>query len=241
MILRVILILAVVVGLMWFFGRLGKTNPQDRIKFLKLAALYGGAGILLALILTGRLSAIFALLIAAIPWIQRIIMVRSAYNMFKTWQGPVQGSKPGQTSDVRTKFLEMTLDHDTGNIIGTVTAGSYKGRTLDELDINELADLLDTCRKKDRQSASVLETYLDRMRPDEWGAYADEHEEQEVSIGGDDMTREQALQILGLSEGATREEIIEAHRVLMQRNHPDRGGSTFLAAQINRAKDLLLS
>ena len=241
MILRVILILAVVVGLMWFFGRLGKTNPQDRIKFLKLAALYGGAGILLALILTGRLSAIFALLIAAIPWIQRIIMVRSAYNMFKTWQGPVQGSKPGQTSDVRTKFLEMTLDHDTGNIIGTVTAGSYKGRTLDELDINELADLLDTCRKKDRQSASVLETYLDRMRPDEWGAYADEHEEQEVSTGGDDMTREEALQILGLSEGATREEIIEAHRVLMQRNHPDRGGSTFLAAQINRAKDLLLS
>ena len=241
MILRVILILAVVVGLMWFFGRLGKTNPQDRIKFLKLAALYGGAGILLALILTGRLSAIFALLIAAIPWIQRIIMVRSAYNMFKTWKGPVQGSRPGQTSDVRTKFLEMTLDHDTGNIIGTVTSGSYKGRTLDELDINELADLLDTCRKKDRQSASVLETYLDRMRPDEWGAYADEHEEQEVSTGGDDMTREEALQILGLSEGATREEIIEAHRVLMQRNHPDRGGSTFLAAQINRAKDLLLS
>ncbi len=241
MILRVILILAVVVGLMWFFGRLGKTNPQDRIKFLKLAALYGGAGILLALILTGRLSAIFALLIAAIPWIQRIIIVRSAYNMFKTWKGPVQGSRPGQTSDVRTKFLEVTLDHDTGNIIGTVTAGSYKSRTLDELDINELVDLLDTCRKKDPQSASVLETYLDRMRPDEWGAYADEHEEQKGSTGGDDMTREQALQVLGLSEGATREEIIEAHRVLMQRNHPDRGGSTFLAAQINRAKDLLLS
>ncbi len=241
MILRLILILAVVVGLMWFFGRLGKTNPQDRVKFLKLAALYGGAGILLALILTGRLPAIFAILAAAVPWIQRIIMVRSAYNMFKSWQGPVQGSKPGQTSDVRTRFLEMTLDHDTGNITGTVRSGEFKGRTLDDMEITELADLLVICRKKDPQSASVLETYLDRMRPDEWGEYADEHEEHQAATGGDDMTREDALQILGLSEGATREEIVEAHRVLMQRNHPDRGGSTFLAAQINRAKDLLLS
>ena len=241
MILRLILFLAVVVGLMWFFGRLGKTNPQDRMKFLKLAALYGAGGVLLALILTGRLPAILAILFAAIPWIQRIIMIRSAYNMFKTWKGPVQGSKPGQTSDVRTKFLEMVLDHDTGNIAGTVISGQYKGRALDDMDISELADLLTTCRGKDRQSASVLETYLDRMRLDEWGEYADEHEEQRTSTGQDEMTREEALQILGLSEGATREEIIDAHRVLMQKNHPDRGGSTFLAAQINRAKDLLLS
>ena len=236
-----ILLLAVVVGLMWFFARLGKTSPQDRMKFLKLAALYGAGGVLLALILTGRLPAVFAILAAAIPWIQRVIMVRSAYNMFKTWKGPVRGSRPGQTSDVRTKFLQMALDHDTGNIAGTVISGQYEGRALDDMAIGELADLLATCRKKDRQSASVLETYLDRMRPDEWGEYADEHEESRTSGSRDEMTREEALQVLGLREGATREEIIDAHRVLMQRNHPDRGGSTFLAAQINRAKDLLLS
>ena len=241
MILRLILILTLVVGLMWFFARLGKTNPQDRIKFLKLAALWGGAGILLALILTGRLPAVFAILGAAVPWIQRIIMMRSAYNMFKSWQGPVQGSKPGQTSNVKTKFFEMLLDHDTGNITGSVTSGAYKGRSLEDLDINELADLLMTCKKKDSQSASVLETYLDRMRPDEWGEYVDEHWEEQSPSGNDEMTREEALQILGLSEGATREEIIDAHRTLMQKNHPDRGGSTFLAAQINRAKDVLLS
>ena len=238
---RLILILVAVVGLMWFFGRLGRVSPQDRAKFLKLAALYGAAGILLVLVLTGRLPAIVAILAAAIPWIQRGIMLRSAYNTFKAWQGPVQGSKPGQTSDVRTRFFEMKLDHDTGNITGTVIAGAYKGRELADLEISELADLLSTCRSKDRQSASVLETYLDRMRPDEWGAYADEHEERQATSGTDEMSREEALKILGLAEGASREEIIEAHRVLMQRNHPDRGGSTWLASQINRAKDLLLS
>lgn len=54
------------------------------------------------------------------------------------------------------------------------------------------------------------------------------------------LSRAQALQILGLQEDATREEIVEAHRRLMQRCHPDRGGNDFLAAQLNAAKDTLL-
>ena len=242
MFVRIFLILAALVGIMWFVGRLGKTPPQNRMKYLKLAALYAGVGILLALALTGRLPAVFALLAAAAPWIQRAIIARSAYNMFKSWQGPMHGSKPGQTSDVRTKFLQMTLDHDTGAISGSVISGDYKGNLLDELNIEELASLLDVCRKKDNQSASVLETYLDRMRSDDWEEYARAHTDEQPSKGSsDEMTRDEALQILGLTGDATREEIVEAHRILMQRNHPDRGGSTWLAARINRAKDILLS
>jgi len=80
------------------------------------------------------------------------------------------------------------------------------------------------------------------MRADEWAAYAQAHAQTESPSGDPEkMTREEALQILGLEEGATEQEIIESHRVLMQRNHPDRGGSTWLAARINRAKDILLS
>lgn len=56
-----------------------------------------------------------------------------------------------------------------------------------------------------------------------------------------DMTVKEALAVLGLSAGASREEIVDAHRRLIQRMHPDRGGSDWLAARINTAKSVLLA
>ncbi|MYI88696.1 MAG: molecular chaperone DnaJ [Gammaproteobacteria bacterium] len=241
---RLFLILVLVIGLMWIVSKIGSSASQvNRQKYFKLALLYGAVGILLVLILTAKLPAFFALILAAVPWIQRIIMLRSAYNMFKSWQGgPVPGSKPGQTSDVKTKFLEMTLDHDSGEIQGEVIYGNFKGQRLDELSIDQLAELLVECQRKDQQSYSLLETYLSRMRPDEWQEYVKEHAgEHAPPPGADEMTREEALEILGLDESASKQDIIEAHRILMQRNHPDRGGSTWVAARINRAKDVLLA
>lgn len=61
------------------------------------------------------------------------------------------------------------------------------------------------------------------------------------SVSGRRMSRAEALSVLGLEEGASRDTILDAYRNLMKRVHPDRGGSDYLAAKLNQAKDVLTS
>lgn len=142
---------------------------------------------------------------------------------------------------VTTSFLSMELDKKTGAITGRVLRGPYTGRWLENLDQGELIALWRQCVAEDESGASLLETYLDRLRPD-WRQAAAGGSGAHGGAGtpGDVMTREQAYAILDLEPGASDEQIKEAHRRLMMKLHPDHGGSTFLAAQINRAKEFLL-
>lgn len=55
------------------------------------------------------------------------------------------------------------------------------------------------------------------------------------------MSRDEALKVLGLRPDATEEDVRAAHRRLILQNHPDKGGSDYLASKINEAKDVLLS
>jgi hypothetical protein len=96
-------------------------------------------------------------------------------------------------------------------------------------------DLLADCRRTDAEAVPLLEAYLDRREPD-WRAAAEPPKGQ----GGAGMSHEEALSILGLAAGATREDIKAAHHRLMKKLHPDQGGSNHLASQVNQAKDLLL-
>jgi len=146
----------------------------------------------------------------------------------------------GQVSRVRTAFIEMELDHDSGTMHGRVLAGTHQGESLDALDPQTLIGLLGTM---DADSRDLLAAYLDRRTP-EWR----EHAQSDAAAGnrprgarGSKMTEEEAYQILGIQPGASAQDISRAHRSLMKKLHPDQGGSTYLAARVNEAKDVLLN
>lgn len=150
-------------------------------------------------------------------------------------------STPGSAkrTEVRTSFLQAWIDHGTGDVGGSVLAGRFSGRTLDSLSDGELMELHQECGA-DADSRRVLEAYLDRRLGSDWRSQ--QAPPRGSSPGGPrvDMTREEALAVLGLADGASVEEIKAAHRRLIQRMHPDVGGTADLAARINRAKDVLL-
>ena len=144
----------------------------------------------------------------------------------------------GQSSQVRSHYLEMILDHDSGSLAGRILAGPHAGRQLDEFDLPQLAAMMPDF---DAESVALLESYLDRRFP-AWRENAERNTaggQRRASSSGK-MTDEEAYQILGLQPGASRDDIGRAHRTLMKKLHPDQGGSTYLAARVNEAKDTLL-
>ncbi len=141
----------------------------------------------------------------------------------------------GQRTEVRTAFLRAWIDHGTGDVGGAVLTGRFSGRALDSLADVELLDLHREMAG-DADSSRVLEAYLDRRLGAGWRTA----QQSSAAPPKSDMSREEALAVLGLAPGATAEEIRAAHRRLIQRVHPDVGGSADLAARINRAKDILL-
>lgn len=162
-----------------------------------------------------------------------------------------QRKTPGQKSGVRTSWLEMVLDHDSGRMAGKSLKGRFVGRALSSLSCNELFELLQELRRNDAQGVLLLEAYLDRQFRGwrEAGTNRSQREnsqqEREQSRTWHErrhgMTVNEAYDVLELKPGASSAEIRSAHRKLMMKFHPDQGGSTYLAARINEAKEVLLA
>ena len=144
----------------------------------------------------------------------------------------------GQTSRVRSTFIEMELDHDSGAMRGRILAGRHEGVPLDALDVTTLSAML---AEIDEESRALLMAYLDRRAPG-WRENAKDGAAagQGAPRSSGKMTEQEAYQILGLEPGASADDIGRAHRTLMKKLYPDQGGSTYLAARVNEAKDVLL-
>ena len=146
----------------------------------------------------------------------------------------------GRQSTVSSAALEMTLDHDSGDMDGRILSGHYKGKLLSQMGLENILDLY-SAMSSDPKSAALLEAYLDRTFA-QWRDHTDPHSQGEQSqpSGSVNMSRLEAYQVLGLEPGASEKEIKQAWRNLMKGMHPDHGGSAFLASKINAAKDILL-
>jgi hypothetical protein len=249
---RLILLGAIVFALWWLLRWFRTTPPAQVAAVLRRTALYAAIALVILAAATGRLNPIFAALAAAVPVLMRAIhllrVLPAVQQILRVLGlGGIPGGAAGgqgsggQKSSIRTRFLEMYLEHATGRMDGRVLEGPFEGRLLSEMDLDDLLALLGRCRAADPQSAAVLEAYLERTHGEDW-------RDREESAGGAahapageaHLTREEALAVLGLQPGAGRGEIRAAHRRLMQKLHPDRGGSDYLAAKINEAKRLLL-
>jgi hypothetical protein len=224
----VLLGILILLLVLWAINAFARADPRTVVRFAKVSggtvALAGAA----TLAATGRVALAVPLGIAGL-------------TLLGLWPGMAafgrRARRGGQTSRVRSAFLEMELDHDTGAMRGRILAGRHEGVSLDALETTALVGMLPEI---DEESRALLAAYLDRRAPG-WR----EHAQGDAAAGQGGpprgpMTQEEAYQILGLQPGASAEDIGRAHRALMKRLHPDQGGSTYLAARVNEAKDVLL-
>jgi hypothetical protein len=192
----------------------------------------------------GIVVAIGAVLTLTGRWSVGLFLVALGISAIVTGRlGPIDlggGTRTaGSGSKVRSRWFDMQLDHDTGNMTGVVRQGVHTGKSLDDVSDEELLRLRELIG--DADSVALLEAYLDRRFP-AWRENVEDDAATRPRSAPDAgaMTDEQAYEILGLAPGAGEADIRAAHRRLMKRVHPDQGGSTFLAAKINQAKDRLL-
>ena len=244
---RLLLVLLALAGIILLLRWFLSTPAETITRHIRRSAIILAAGILLYLTATGRLHWPFALLGSLLPFARKILgllqfipLLRRLATRFQSMGAGVNPT-PGQQSRVETRLLRMMLDHDTGSMNGEVLAGPFRGRHLENLGLTELLALLEYCRGEDEESTSLLEAYLDNTHGNTWrGENHNKHEQPGQSFRDGSMDRREALEILGLQPDADKQEIIEAHRRLMQKLHPDRGGSNYLASKLNTAKDVLL-
>ena len=230
MLIRVLLVAAVLIGLYLLVRKLRRSGSIARLPRLLAAA--GITGFLMLLTVRGGAEIAVPLLAVLAPLLLRWLQLPSPSSTATGQASPNQ-------SAVTTRFLVMTLDHVSGVMTGTVREGRFAGRSLQDLTRPELLELWRECQP-DPQSTAVLEAYLDRHADAGWREQTDTGWKDRTQATVNDMDRTEAYRVLGLQSGAGRDEIQAAYRRLIQRVHPDQGGSSDLAARINQARDVLL-
>ena len=220
---------------MWLLKSFARSDPRYLIKAGKTA---GGVVALAGAAFLGVRGQVFLAVPLGVTGLSLLGLQEWLPAWIRPYAWPFGQKSSGQVSRVRSNFVEMTLDHDSGAMSGTIVAGRLKGASLDTLERSVLVGLL---AEFDEESRNLLAAYLDRRHP-RWREDVDDGATagHRSPTRSGKMSEEEAYQILGLQPGASADDIGRAHRSLMKKLHPDQGGSTYLAARVNEAKDVLL-
>jgi DnaJ domain len=222
--------LVIVFGGLWLIRKFARMSPQaSRGVIEKLAGgvVIGFSGLLM---LRGQTSLATTLFVFGVGLLGKGAVFPNGFN----WPGR---KSDGLKSRVATALLAMELDHDSGAMVGEVLSGPCKGKQLSSLTDGELKAFHALCSGTPDQSRALLESWLDRYKDgwrNNWGAAA------AGAVPGGPMSKDEARAVLGVAKGASADDVRAAHRRLMKEFHPDKGGSDYLAAKINAAKDALL-
>lgn len=219
----------VLVLVLWALNVISKVDPKIGARVLKLGGGLLALGFAVFLGLRGEIGIAIPLGAAGLGLLGWLPFGPAGFS------ARTQKSS-GKTSRVRSAYVEMELEHDSGDMRGHIVAGRHQGAALERLDVKTLVGLLNEI---DEESRALLAAYLDRRDP-RWSEYAqgDAAAGRPAASSGK-MSEQEAYQILGLEAGASANDITRAHRTLMKKLHPDQGGSTYLAARINEAKEIL--
>lgn len=219
---------------------------QGKAGQIKLGLIILGL-IFLILAVTGRAPAMFAILGAAMTQVMRFapLLMRYMPSLKKAY---TNSTNPGAASrsQVVTKTLKMTLDHSNGTMDGEVLEGNLAGRQLQTLSLDELKALYLYCNQHDPEASRLLMSFIARERADSWDGDTGQHSGDgqssgsQMGSGSSAMDKNEAISVLGLEEPFSRKDVTAAHRSLMGKFHPDKGGNTYLATKLNNARDLLL-
>jgi len=229
---KLVILLAILAGF-WYWWSYQQRLPDDkRRQFLWKSGFWSVLAVSVYLVLTGRMHWVGAGFAALIPLLKTLFTLGArALPLVR-----ILSRFKATPSQFRTQSLVVTINFATRQIDGEILSGDFAGKQLSELAAEQLRELAERFKSADRESYVLLQAYLLRSGSSSYQSSEDYKKPSSLS----ELSNEEAYKVLGLQSNASKEEIIKAHKRLMQRLHPDRGGSDYLAAKINAAKDKLV-
>lgn len=226
---RLLLALIVVIAVIWGV-RYIRRQPKERQRGLWIRFVLVASAVTLAVLaVTGRLHWIGLALAAILPLFRTVflMLIRFAPRLLPFMFAKHKSSKAQATS---TEYIQVVMDND-GEMGGLVLKGSKSGKQLQQLSDQELLQL-QTEFQSCSASVQVVRAFIEKYRP---------HLRSRGRQASGGMSESEAKEVLNIKGNYDKATVISAHRKLMQKFHPDRGGSDYLAAKINQAKDVLLT